>query len=342
MTQASLPWPGITPGSGADAGPYTAASWWGAWVAAQAAGGLIVDSSIGTLLRTLAARANLGVYYAVPNQLEVTNPGAAAGTIQINTGAALVDGQHFWNDAAITFTGIPINKANDLIVVRKNYSAATFTPGDSADADEQVPPFTTRITRLDIGGGDVFTQDTTRATYWDIPLMDFSTDGAGAVTLNSDDREYVDAETKTIFVQSNGGVNLSDSIAALYLVEGVVLIDTKDVQGFAHIITPNDFINEMTIEPVIIPSGTGNLYHNDSYDWGQCGEIYTIHTLSTGWLTTAVTNGQRNCISIQTLSPVTIGDIITCELRRDATAGADTINASAMLSGFQLSYFGWR
>lgn len=182
MAQKSYPWPGVAPASGADAGRYDAPEWWGAWVAAQVGGGVL--RAIAPPLRTAAALTNRGVYYFVPNQLVVTTPGA--NTLEIDTGAALVDGQCFYNDAKVTLT-VANNLANHLIVVRKNFTAAAYIPPGSIDVDEQVPAYTSRISRV-----TALVQDTTRATYWDIPLADFSTNAAGAVTLNSDDRDYVD------------------------------------------------------------------------------------------------------------------------------------------------------
>ena len=137
MTQTSYPQGGYFDAvTLPDSGPYSSIEWSGSMAARQRAGGVIEET---VPLQVDTALNDVGVYYAVDNQLEVTNPGGAANTIQIDTGAALVGGIFFGNDTAVTFT-VPNNRTNDLIVVRQNYTGATYTPPASVDADEQVPP----------------------------------------------------------------------------------------------------------------------------------------------------------------------------------------------------------
>jgi len=298
-------------------------------------------------LRTLAARANLGVYYAVPNQLEVTNPGAAIDTIQIDTGAALVDGQHFYNDAAVTFT-VPRNKANDLIVVRKNFQAAAFTPVDNLDPDEIVPAYTTRITRLDIAGGDAFTQSPTRATYGDITLADITAGAGGAITINSDDGEYVDAETKRVGVRAIWGYNSTDVTDIPIDVLGgndyaaVQLPDNKIAVAFGEFVVPNDFISTMIVSAIIRPQGTGNVYNSQDARIGACGQLYTTHPDSVALAAEAVTQNFNECVAALPATSVAVGDIMRLRYARDAVDALDTVGAAVDVIGFEVEYFGWR
>ena len=187
----SLPNPGTTIG---DAGPYAvggaaAPGWWDKWgVEARASGRL-----------TQTAFANIGVFNAVDDQLECTEA-ADTTSIDVDEGAAMVDGIFYWNDTDPVNVPIPAAGAGDdridLVVVRKNYSAvATYTPGGGAPA---VAPRETRITVIRgveaVGPvAPTMTQDVTRATFWDIPLCSVQVDDAGALTLLTDLREYVDA-----------------------------------------------------------------------------------------------------------------------------------------------------
>lgn len=191
MAQFSFPWPGVAPGDGEDAGPYTAPQWWGRIVALLSGSGMVEAT---TPLTTSADRDNLGVLAKVGNLLEVTNP--AGNDIQIDTGAAVIDGSVYYNDAALTLT-IPLPTANpriDRIVIRKNYTAVTYDPAGDA-GDEEVPAYTTRITRI-VGTESAtptppaLTQDTSRGTYWDIPLAQFRISTAGVITALSDEREF--------------------------------------------------------------------------------------------------------------------------------------------------------
>lgn len=188
MAQFSLPWPGIAPGDGADAGPYTAMQWWERLVALFTCGGSV------STLDTDPDRYNLGVLARVGNLLAVTNP--IANNIQIDTGAALVDGVIAYNDAALTLT-IPLPVTNpriDRIVLRKNYTSTTYDPAGDA-GDEEVPAYTARITRI-VGiesttpTPPALTQDTSRGTYWDIPLAQFRISTAGVISALTDEREF--------------------------------------------------------------------------------------------------------------------------------------------------------
>lgn len=205
MAQFSLPWPGVAPGDGPDAGPYTAAQWWGRTVALLQASGML---EIAPVLKS--DRDDVGVCPHIGNDLAVTNP--ANQDIRIDTGAAAADGTVHYNDAALTLT-IPLPTVNpriDRIVVRKNYTAAVYDPAGDA-GDEEVPGYTMRITRL-VGVENVapaapaLTQDTGRATYWDIPLAQFQISVGGVVSGLIDEREFVGPEVDGVTLQSIAGV----------------------------------------------------------------------------------------------------------------------------------------
>jgi len=191
MAQFSFPWPGVAPGDGEDAGPYTAPQWWGRIVALLSGSGMVEAT---TPLTTSADRNNLGVLVKVGNLLAVTNP--ANNSIRIDTGAAVVDGAVYHYGEALTLA-IPLPVANpriDRIVIRKNYTAVAYDPAGDA-GDEEVPAYTTRITRI-VGTESAtptppaLTQDTSRGTYWDIPLAQFRISTAGAITALYDEREF--------------------------------------------------------------------------------------------------------------------------------------------------------
>ena len=191
MAQFSFPWPGVAPGDGEDAGPYTAPQWWGRIVALLSGSGMVEAT---TPLTTSADRNNLGVLVKVGNLLAVTNP--ANNSIRIDTGAAVVDGAVYHYGEALTLA-IPLPVANpriDRIVIRKNYTAVAYDPAGDA-GDEEVPAYTTRITRI-VGTESAtptppaLTQDTSRGTYWDIPLAQFRISTAGVITALSDEREF--------------------------------------------------------------------------------------------------------------------------------------------------------
>jgi len=316
-----------------DSGPYAAIEWNGLLGLLQRAGVVVTGAP---LLQVDTAFNDVGVFYCAGNRLEVTNPGAAANTIQIDTGACMTGGVLHANNAAVTFT-VPNNRTNDLIVVRQNFSAGTYTPPGSVDADEQVPPDTARITRV-----TALVNDATLATYWDIPLADFTTDGAGAVTINSDDRVWIDAETKKLFVPCVGGWNqtLASSLEISSQL-GFTLPDNNIASGFGYWIVSGDFIASLNSYAVVVPLATGNVYSTQTAVWGECGQQYNTHTSVPALSAVAVTLNEIECIRQLSPSPVVDGDIIALTYRRDATNILDTIGDSVCLRGFYVEYLGW-
>jgi hypothetical protein len=179
MAEYSRPWGGVAPGDGADAGPYTRQNWWDVWGNIMGA-----SSAIGNTLHY-----EDGVLYSVANGLAISYVGD---TVTVECGASLVDGTFHYNDDDVDID-IPAAAAGnvrvDMIVVRKNYqTAVTYNPGGGSPT---VPPLTTRITR--IVGAEVatpgpasapaLTNDTTRTTYWDIPLIFVDVSAAGVVDI---------------------------------------------------------------------------------------------------------------------------------------------------------------
>ena len=191
--QKSYPW-GYLLGPDSLVG-YTAKEWAAIYAALARAGGMIVDSGI----RTLASVANIGVFYSVANRLAVTSTGS--NDILVDTGAALVGGTFFRNPTAFgTANNIVSPAANpriDRVVVRTNYSAAAYAPTNDATGDFAVPAYTSRITIISgaEAAGPVapsLTQDTARATYWDIPLYQYQISTLGVITALTDEREWAD------------------------------------------------------------------------------------------------------------------------------------------------------
>lgn len=346
MTENSYYFPGTTIG---DAGPYGAATTYKVFAQLARAGNA----------ESLAALYDMGVFYAVANQLEPTINGA---NIDVDTGASLIDGAYHENDATvsvpITASGVGVERI-DLIVVRKNYqTAVTYTPAGGAPT---VPPQTSRITviRGAEAGTPVapsVTQDTTRTTYWDIPLATVQVNNAGALSNLTDLREYVDAETKQMWVMPGGG---RDESVAADLVSGggtsgdnhfLMLTDGNTCRGMGTFIVPQDFISGMTVTAVVVALANGDvavLQQETKVRYSQCDEAYATHTdcvaaCAVGVSTYTLTSGQRECIAEITMASPTVGDMAILEFNRQGGNAADTVNAVVGLHGWIVEYFGWK
>ena len=191
MAQYSRPQAGLSPGDGPDCGAYTANEWRTVMIGNNRSGGMIVTGAAAPPgLPATQLVPNVGVYYATPNRLAVTSPGASQ--ISIDTGMAIVDGTDYVNDTAISAVAITNPAANpriDRVVVRQNYSAVDYT---SVNAPALVATANTARVVV-ISGAEAgapvapsLTQDEDRATYWDIPLAQYQIAVAGTITNLTD------------------------------------------------------------------------------------------------------------------------------------------------------------
>lgn len=173
MAEISRPWAGTTIG---DAGPYTAPNWWDVWQAMMGSNGALIGAG------------NKGIFPAIGDAFVLTYPGP--NFLTVGTGAAMVDGLFYRNDAAksVTVTSATAgNVRDDRLVIRKYFAADNQTarivllPGSEvASPGPGTPP--------------ALTQDVNRLTYWDIPLSRVSIADTGVITL-TDEREFIPTAT---------------------------------------------------------------------------------------------------------------------------------------------------
>lgn len=193
--ESSRPFPGTVIG---DCGPYSSLQWNDVWGAMSRSS---VDSG-------LAANYNKGVFYQIGNALE---PSVNVQDVEVDTGASLVDGLYHESTAMVpvTITTPAANPRIDYIVVRKNYQqAVTYTPDAFAPA---VGPRRARITVIHgaenaIPVAPALTQDTTRTTYWDIPIATVQVSVAGVLSNLTDMREFVDNNFGVSILAANNGI----------------------------------------------------------------------------------------------------------------------------------------
>jgi len=321
------------------------------------AGGVVVDSGI----RTLAAFANLGVFYSVDNKLAVTNPGAAANRIDVNTGASFACGIFHYNSASIgaggDITSPAANPRIDRVVVRANFGAASYVPANASAALFTVPTNTARVTVIhgaEAAGpvAPALTQDAARLTYWDIPLYQYQISVAGAITAITDEREWVDAETKKLVVIAVDAFNHTTTARVILAAAGgglmgVWMIDGVIIDTWGHFHVPADFISgtAMLMYPIIRPATSGNYYGELRAYAATGGEPYSTHFSNLAAAAYAVTGGippDNNYIGPLTVAGIDVNDLVTLFVSRDSFNVLDTINNDVWCPGFLVTYLGWR
>jgi hypothetical protein len=358
MTEFSYPWLGVAaPGSITDGGAYTAFQWNGVWLTETRSGGVVVSGA--SPLPAAQNWANIGVFYSMPLRYAVTSSGN--NLISINTGAGIVDGQFCYNDTAITDTPViscatPASSRIDRVVLRKNYSAATYTP--TATAALTVPMKSTRITTIsgaDGGAAPALTQDTTRATYWDVPLYQYTISSAGVISSLTDQREFVDAETKYLFLPAIHAYNLDTTTDLYYTVTinygqpAINLTGSNQCYAYGRWRVPQDFISSIVVKGVAYGEvGGPNVYCRNIYQAGGCGEEGTAHSETGSWAAEAIAASRTaySCLaslSVGAANTGSIGDMVKLIFMRDANNVLDTLAAGSLkYSGFLIQYFGWR
>lgn len=312
-------------------------------------GVMVVDNGI----RTLAAWANLGVFYSVANRLAVTSP--ANNRIDIASGAAITCGKEYYNSAAIgaaaDITSPAANPRIDRVVVRANFAAASYTPANASAALFEVTTNTARVTIIHgaenaVPVAPALTQDVTRLTYWDIPLAQYQISVAGVITNLTDEREWVDAETKKIFIPAVAGWNTSLGANIYPTMYGVVLPVGNSATATTTLAIPNDFIGNGEICPVLHCINsiiTNDIYITCAANYGANSESIITHTNSSGPTAHTVDLDIRyDSFNHVALTVPAVGDYIIASLERHGADGHDTYVGDCQVGGFNLNYLGWR
>lgn len=110
---------------------------------------------------------------------------------------------------------------------------------------------------------------------------------------------------------------------------------------YHNIKIPNDFASLISVNIIIIPGASGNMYYQGGAKWGAvcAGEIPDTHGSTLLATSTTVYNGIFTCISL-TLPIATAGvdDLIGIYFTRIGGHALDTVDASCFYAGIILRY----
>lgn len=197
MVERSVPWDNA---GGGDGGPYT-------------------EDSFRRLMKAMfsADSANIGVIGGYLNSLQPT--GSGADQVSIATGAAIIDGTFYDNDAALALTGpthVPMTRpvvgtTGKLLVLRKSWAAQTIRALVIASAD---------------GTSAIPAKVQTDLTTWDIPLMSFTHDTGGVIANTIDLREFT-RPSPVNFPLSGAGAVLTTGVRPAIYVPKMTIVGWK-------------------------------------------------------------------------------------------------------------------
>lgn len=364
MAQHSRPQKGIRPGDGDDSGAYTADQWRATLIAHNRSGGMIVTGAAAPPgLPATQLFPNVGVFYATADRLAVTSPGASQ--ISIATGQAIVDGTLYDNDTAIAATPITIpaggvNSRIDRVVVRQNYTAVDYT---SVNVPALIVDFNTARIAIISGAEAVgpvaptLIQDENRSAvvgvgYWDIPLAQYEIiHTTGVISNLTDQREWVDAETKKDFAAFHSAY---DATLAADIVQdtgkGFPMIAASNSTAYANWRVPHDYISGMECKVVVLPdSASCNVIIAHHGRYSNCLEDWQLNYDRYVAAATAVVGiDDHNCIAEINLdgsvagSPASGGELVHFSAtREDQGSPAGDTCGTLWYMGVHIEYFGW-
>jgi len=265
-------------------------------------------------------RTRQGVVGGYANELEVTNP--VGTTVRVDTGAALVDGKFYENDATVDFAAGVAGQAY-RVVLRKTW------------ATQQI-----RLALLGPAGVNPVPLTQTDGVTWEISLCRV-TNAAGTLTLDNDFEWVMRPDVRSFFVPPISSINTTDGLEPLVWDAtnfGLTMLDSKLCEVSGMFIVPDDYIEDLNINisPVLGAFAVGSIYSRLRYGYGICN-TGGVSAPPLGYAQEALTSGVNDysCLVGMTLSRLRRGGLVRLHFCRDATNVLDTLGAD-------ISFYGWR
>lgn len=350
MTQASRPAADhITNYPTSDAGPYSADQWAELFAALFSPD----DADQGPLIRYL-------------NELEVTDDGF---DIDVDTGAAMVDGHFFHNDASVAFT-IPHPAGNpriDRVVILVNNTNAVVTVSDLGftldfpdvltdyNGTPSVEPYSARLVIVQgtEAGAPVAPGLDQNINHYMIPLYQYQISVAGAITAGTDQREFCyfasTVTTRKFFVPAISGYDLTGAAelspislfgAVNYVGPMITMADATVSYAYGRFVFPTDFYRNMKVKAVLLNGNGGNIYGDTFASYMKCSDVF-LSTVNTGFSAeaTAAAATIYTCHHQLTVTPNPVDDdIIQLRYTRNSVNVLDTVNQDMYCLGFFVEY----
>lgn len=305
MAERSWPWPGTTVG---DAGPYSADKWDDMFEMRFGSG--VVPYN------------NRGVIRNWANELEVTDGGA--NQADVDTGAALVHGKHYDNDAVVNVvvpsSSAPGNWREDLICLRSTWIDQTIRIYRHANPGENV-------------GYPAATQ--TDGLCWEIPLAAVRINDVGAITQITDLREYVSTllQPKEIQIVPQGM-----EAAAMPLVTDCHFGQQVALNEYAHFefVLPSDYITtiEATLYIVAFRTAIAAVTLDIDSQGGPCDGALNAWTDTTSIAGILIPLYEIECVDVTAALDnvaMTARDLVGCRVEVTAIDAGEDILVAKLL-----------
>lgn len=298
--------------------------------------------------------ATQGVVRGFLNELEVSGAGVA---VTVQTGAGLCNGHFLIGEGAPAWTVNVTPPAGgntrcDYVVMLENNTAGVYSPGiatmecpgtaDYGGVADQVPEYSCRLAVVKGADNVACPPGTLSQTtnLWMTPLASIEWNVSQTIETVTDLRYYIHEYEVDELIPAVNGYNITDGTwlpPTQYF--PVDLLDAKlcSTQGVWRV--PADFVRSLTIGPVMVSAGIGNVYASEAMRSGKVGEsgnannydiaiaAYALDTLVNEPFTHVITDAE-------------IGDYFRVQFYRDAVDALDTIDSSVYFYGWRVQYTG--
>lgn len=136
-------------------------------------------------------------------------------------------------------------------------------------------------------------------------------------------------------LSTDGGLNITDVSDIANYGTGVIMPDNKSCTGVSTFRAKDD---SPTINAIIRPDATGNVYSRLTYIAGANGEQWDTHSDTISYAAISVTNDDIEIIQELTCTDASEGDVLHISWDRDATNASDTLSANVYHIGFYITY----
>ncbi len=285
------------------------------------------DFSLIETVKYLADPNFQGVIGGYGNSLNVATSGGANATI--DTGAAIVNGKIYINNAAITVgvSGATVYWLVGLQLDPALQTVRAFIRGSYASRVLALAAL------VHIAG-----------SIWEIPLATILTTAGGNVGTIYDERYWtIRPPIETVFVAAASGRNITDSTDIIRNdIRGVPLADGKVCTVFGQGTLPSNFraaSGLYNVYAIFIPGASGNAYMSMAGYSAPIGSSYNTSSFTVALAAIAVTNNAvMNNLAQFSVSGALPGDVFSLQSTRDALNVLDTVGATVYFAGWWVQY----
>lgn len=160
---------------------------------------------------------------------------------------------------------------------------------------------------------------------------------ANALHWGTLDTDSISDRTRTLFVPCTG-LSVGGASVDRTVNNGWLLADAVTSYAFGEFYIPTDYLSTMTIKAVVQSDANGDCYCTHIAYYAAVTEAYDAANTSSAASAVALTAAQLTEIKSLAMAGVAAGDYVTIMFTRTAGNALDTINNTAYIKGWLVTY----